>query len=90
MPGVALHIVQRGNDRQAVFFGPVDYHAYLDTLFESSGRYDVAVHAFVCMTHHVHLLVTPPKRALTPFPTTVARGISSGDECDSTGRPWAC
>jgi putative transposase len=59
LPGVALHIVQRGNNRQTVFFERADYRAYLDTLFESSSRYDVSVHAFVCMTNHVHLLVTP-------------------------------
>jgi putative transposase len=54
-----MHIVQRGNNRQAVFFDSPDYHAYLGTLFESSKRYDVSVHAFVCMSNHVHLLVTP-------------------------------
>lgn len=59
LPGVALHIVQRGNNRQAVFFKRPDYRAYLDTLFESSRRYAVSVHAFVCMSNHVHLLVTP-------------------------------
>jgi putative transposase len=59
LPGVALHIVQRGNNRQTVFFERADYRAYLDTLFESSSRYDVSVHAFVCITNHVHLLLTP-------------------------------
>jgi putative transposase len=50
LPGVAPHIVQRGNNRQAVFFDRADYRAYLGTLFESSSRYEVLVHAFVCMT----------------------------------------
>lgn len=59
IPGVPLHVVQRGNNRQAVFFREPDYDAYLDTLFESALRYDVSVHAYVCMTNHVHLLVTP-------------------------------
>ena len=58
-PGVPLHIVQRGNNRQVVFFEAADYRLYLDTLFESAQRYDVSIHAFVCMTNHVHLLVTP-------------------------------
>jgi putative transposase len=59
VPGVALHVVQRGNNRQAVFFHESDYVAYLDLLFESSDRYEVSVHAYVCMTNHVHILVTP-------------------------------
>jgi putative transposase len=48
-----------GNNRQPVFFEATDYRLYLDTLFESAQLYDVSVHAFVCMTNHVHLLVTP-------------------------------
>lgn len=54
-----MHVVQRGNNRQAVFFRDADYVSYLDRLFESAERYDVSVHAFVCMTNHVHILLTP-------------------------------
>ena len=59
VPGVALHVVQRGNNRQAVFFHEADYISYLDLAFESAGRYGVSIHAFVCMTNHVHILLTP-------------------------------
>ena len=59
VPGVALHVVQRGNNRQAVFFHDTDYIAYLNLLFESAERYGASVHAFVCMTNHVHILLTP-------------------------------
>jgi putative transposase len=59
VPGLALHVVQRGNNRQAVFFHETDYVAYLDLLFESAARCEVSVHAFVCMTNHVHILLTP-------------------------------
>jgi len=59
IPGVPMHVVQRGNNRQAVFFHERDYTTYLNTLFESAMHYNVSVHAFVCMTNHVHLLVTP-------------------------------
>ena len=55
IPGIALHVVQRGNNRQAVFFDQADYVSYLNLLFESAARYDVSVHPFVCMTNHVHL-----------------------------------
>ena len=57
--GVPLHVVQRGNNRQPVFFSEEDYRDYLRRLFDGAARYDVSVHAFVCMTNHVHLLLTP-------------------------------
>jgi putative transposase len=59
VPGIAMHVVQRGNNRQAVFFHDTDHVSYLELLFESAERYDVSVHAFVCMTNHVHILLTP-------------------------------
>jgi putative transposase len=59
VPGLPLHIVQRGNNRQPVFFGERDYVHYLVDLSEASAQYGCAVHAYVLMTNHVHLLVTP-------------------------------
>lgn len=53
------HVVQRGADRQPCFFTADDYRRYLAGLRESAIRYDCAVHAYVLMTNHVHLLVTP-------------------------------
>ncbi len=57
--GCAQHIIQRGNNRQACFFDDTDYVVYLDKLKEASEKYGVAIHAFVLMTNHVHLLATP-------------------------------
>jgi len=62
LPGVPAHIVQRGNNRQAVFFADGDYRAYLGWLHEGAIRHGCAVHAYVLMTNHVHLLVTPQAR----------------------------
>ena len=59
VPGQPLHIVQRGNDRNPVFFTEMDYRVYLDVLNEVSHRYGCAIHAYVLMTNHVHLLMTP-------------------------------
>ncbi len=56
---VPAHIVQRGNDRQPVFFARADYTAYLGWLFERAERYGCDIHAFVLMTNHVRLLMTP-------------------------------
>jgi putative transposase len=56
---VPQHVIQRGNNRQATFFADEDYATYLDKLREYADKYQVAVHAFVLMTNHVHLLMTP-------------------------------
>ena len=60
--GVAQHVVQRGNDRQPCFFTDVDRGRYLLELLELSRRWGCAIHAYVLMTNHVHLLATPRER----------------------------
>jgi len=57
--GFPHHVIQRGNNRQAVFADVSDYQRYLYLLHEISAGQAVAVHAYVLMTNHVHLLVTP-------------------------------
>jgi putative transposase len=59
LPGIPQHLVQRGNNRQVSFFSEQDYTVYLDKLKEYGKKYKVAVHAYVLMTNHVHLLMTP-------------------------------
>jgi putative transposase len=59
LPGVPAHVVQRGNARQAVFFCSADYEAYLEWLVEGAEHHSCALHAYVLMTNHVHLLMTP-------------------------------
>lgn len=58
-PGIAQHIVQRGNDRLPCFFAEADYRRYLTHLREAALAHDCAIHAYILMTNHVHLLVTP-------------------------------
>lgn len=59
LPDIPVHIVQRGHSRDPVFFEDGDYSAYLDWLKEAAHRYDCAVHAYVLMTNHIHILATP-------------------------------
>ncbi len=59
LPGCAQHIIQRGNNREACFYDTADYQVYLAFLKDAAAKYQVAIHAFVLMTNHVHLLVTP-------------------------------
>ena len=59
LPGVPQHITQRGNNRQACFFAKADYELYLSLLNEACNKHQCVVHAYVLMTNHVHLLLTP-------------------------------
>ena len=59
LPGVPVHVVQRGHNHEPVFFDTPDYQTYLHWLKEASERYHCDIHAYVLMTNHVHLLVTP-------------------------------
>jgi putative transposase len=59
LPGQPLHVIQRGNNREPVFFAAGDYRRYLGWLAEAASEYGVALHAYVLMTNHVHLLATP-------------------------------
>lgn len=59
VPGIPCHVIQRGNYRDACFFTEEDYHFYLDCLQDACKANHVDVHAYVLMTNHVHLLMTP-------------------------------
>jgi len=59
LPDQPLHVIQRGNNREAVFFADDDRARYREWLAEASEQNGCAVHAYVLMTNHVHLLVTP-------------------------------
>jgi putative transposase len=59
LPGVPLHVIQRGNNRADCFFGDADRRFYLKCLATSAATRACAVHAYVLMSNHVHLLVTP-------------------------------
>lgn len=57
--GVALHVIQRGNNRCACFLAADDCTLYLGLLRELTAAFDCRLHAYVLMTNHVHLLLTP-------------------------------
>ena len=61
LPGVPWHIIQRGNNRSVCFFAEEDYRFYLHHLEEFALRFGCALHAYVLMTNHVHLLLTPER-----------------------------
>ena len=59
LAGLPLHIIQRGNNRTPCFYADEDFGLYLHHLGQLAGRFECAVHAYVLMTNHVHLLLTP-------------------------------
>ena len=58
LPSVPLHLIQRGNNRQACFYADDDYRFYLEWLETYASDAGFALHAYVLMINHVHLLLT--------------------------------
>jgi putative transposase len=59
VPGYPHHIIQRGNNRQPIFADKADYEELLRLLEEHAKKAGVAIHAYVLMSNHLHLLATP-------------------------------
>jgi putative transposase len=66
LPGLPIHLVQRGHNRDACFFSDEDCLVYLDWLAEALKKSGCALHAYALMTNHVHLLLTPPSAQAVP------------------------
>ena len=62
LPGIPWHIIQRDNDRSVCFRAEEDYRFYLHYLHEFAVKFGCALHAYVLMTNHVHLLLTPKQK----------------------------
>ena len=59
IPSFPHHVVQRGNNRQATFYHRDDFRAYREFLCDAATTHSVSIHAYVLMTNHVHLLLSP-------------------------------
>jgi putative transposase len=57
--GIPVHLIQRGNNRSPCFYANEDFLWYLQHLKRLAEKFKCAVHAYVLMTNHVHLLLTP-------------------------------
>lgn len=62
LPNYPVHIVQRGHNKNNVFFENDDYKTYLEWLQEGSEWYEVPVHAYVLLPNEIHILATPPDK----------------------------
>jgi putative transposase len=66
VPGQAHHVIQRGNNRQPIFFHGGDRALFLSYLGEALAAEDCALHAYVLMTNHVHLLLSATTASAIP------------------------
>jgi len=66
VPGFPYHVIQRGNNRQAIFRSDADRERLRVLLLENSAQFHVAIHAYVLMDNHFHLLVTPQDQGGMP------------------------
>lgn len=91
LAGVPQHVVQRGNNRMPCFLDDEDRCRYLQCLHESLLRYGCELHAYVLMSNHVHLLLTPSEKgAVSRLMQTLSRnyvGLFNGRN-NRTGTLW--
>ena len=59
IPGVPHHVIQRGNNRQDVFFVDDDRRFYLSVLRDQARRCGLDLLGYCLMTNHVHLVAIP-------------------------------
>ncbi len=60
--GQPQHLIVRGINKEPIFYANKDYEFYLEKLKAACDKHDCALHAYVLMTNHVHLLITPNKK----------------------------
>lgn len=92
IPGVAHHVLQRGNRGEDVFFSDVDRQKYLGLLAFYANMHDVAIQAYCLMSGHVHLVVVPGEaeslwRTLKPVHMRYTQHVNWTRGL--TGRLWA-
>ncbi len=91
IPGYSHHVIQRGNNRQAIFLNDADRQRMLDLLLEHAEKNKVAIHAYVLMDNHFHLLVTPEtEEGLPTMMQAVGRSYVRyfNDRVGRTGTLW--
>jgi putative transposase len=89
--GYPHHVIQRGNNRQPIFLNDDDRLRMLDLLLEQSSKNKVAIHAYVLMNNHVHLVVTPEtEEGLPAMMQAVGRSYVRyfNDRTGRTGTLW--
>jgi putative transposase len=66
LSGYPHHVILRGNNRQEIFLSVADREFMLSVLAEEAKQHGVEVHAYVLMSNHIHLLLTPQRDQALP------------------------
>ena len=91
LAGYPHHIIQRGNNRQVIFRDVADRQFFLDLLEVHSRQFEVAVHSYVLMDNHIHVVATPSTaQALPGMMQAVGRRYVRyfNDRYQRTGTLW--
>jgi putative transposase len=90
-PGYVHHVIHRGHNKQAVFRSSSDYEHVLLLLKEAAALHSIRIHAYVLMSNHFHLLLTPAAAGGLPLlMKTVARRYAQyfNRQHGSAGAVW--
>ena len=88
--GQPQHVIQRGNNRDPIFVDDEDYPYYLERLQDAAEKYQVDIHAYVLMTDHVHLLVTPwQDKGISAMMQSIGRYFDPYGRSLPHRRPWS-
>lgn len=91
LPGQLHHVIQRGNNRQPIVADASDRERLIELWADQAHRFGVALHAYMLMDNHFHLLVTPSTAdALPQFMQAVGRTYvrAFNDRHDRSGTLW--
>ena len=66
IPGVSLHVINRGINRAPIFGEDIDYEWFLALLERAAASHGVSVHTYALMTNHFHLMLTPGSAVALP------------------------
>jgi len=64
-PGLIYHVINRGNNRQQVFFGDDDYQAFLRAIEDLRERQSFELYGYCLMRNHFHLLIKPLEETIS-------------------------
>lgn len=74
VPGLSLHVFQRGINRAPIFSAEHDCERLLQMIMTAASAHGLDVHGYALMTNHYHLVVTPKAEGVL---TRVMREINS-------------
>ena len=58
-PGLIYHVINRGNNRQQIFFDDADFVAFLKAMSDLRERKPFELYGYCLMSNHFHLLLRP-------------------------------